>query len=89
MYSEGDKIICKVTGVKGRIITLYKMGVMAEINGYTFARSYSDIMPDKTETALYEPTREDLIALQHLAVETGDKEWFLQLSERLGEKVNG
>jgi hypothetical protein len=84
MYREGECIIDKLSGRTGYVLRVYSDGVTARFGGMTAIRTFSDIEP-----APIELQQEDLLTLQHLAVETGDKEWFMEIGQKMGVQVHG
>jgi hypothetical protein len=83
-YAEGDWVMETYTG---RVGILVKKN-WAELS-IRFGKAVAMRHPDMVELAPLDIRQDDLIAMQHLAVETGDKEWFTELSERMGEKAHG
>jgi hypothetical protein len=84
MYKEGDWIIDKKFGLPGVVLRVYPDGVTARFGGMTAIRANHNI-----EFAPVEIHDEDLHYMQHLAVETGDYEWFCELGARLGATISG
>jgi hypothetical protein len=78
MYQEGDSVIEKDTG---RIGILYKKSwshVVVRFGPYNTLR-----YPDMIERAPLDIREEDIISMQHLAVETDDRERFEELGKWL------
>lgn len=84
MYREGDLVFDKPTGKCGKITMVLADGVAVEIDEKIVVRFSDDV--DLIPVALQ---YEDLVSLQHLAVETNDREWFEEISQRLGAAVSG
>lgn len=84
MYREGDWIIENVHGLLGQVIRVFPDGVTAHFGGMTAVRSNDNI-----EIAPLDIREEDILAMQHLAVETNDVEWFKELSKRMEVGVHG
>ncbi|MBO0959538.1 hypothetical protein J1P26_07300 [Neobacillus sp. MM2021_6] len=84
MYRSGDWIIESAHGLTGTVLHVWPDGVTARFGGMTAIRANHQI-----RLAPLDIQQEDLLAMQHLAVETGDEEWFREIGERLGVGVNG
>jgi uncharacterized protein YpiB (UPF0302 family) len=84
MYREGDWVVEIATGRVGYVVKKYWCEVMVK-----FGRKTEIVYPEMMELAPMELQQEDLLEMQRLAVDTGDKEWFYSLSQRLGEAVHG
>jgi hypothetical protein len=84
MYREGDWIIDKVHGQLGNVLHVYPDGVTAKFGGMTCLRGNHNI-----ELAPTDIQAEDLLAMQHVAVETGDYDWFCQLGKRMEVETLG
>lgn len=84
MVKEGDWIIETVYGLLGTISNVWPDGVTAKFGGMTAIRKNENIT-----LAPLNITDEDLLAMKYLALETNDKEWYQELSARMGVNVNG
>lgn len=84
MYKEGDWIIEKLYGLSGVVLRVFPDGVTARFGDMTALRANINI-----ELAPLEILEEDLLSMQHLAVETGDYKWFCELGERIGVGMHG
>jgi hypothetical protein len=84
MFKAGDWIIDKIRGSLGTVVCVYTDGVSAKFGRMSAMKANLDI-----ELAPLDIRQDDVIAMQHLAVEIGDKEWFTELGNRMGEKVHG
>jgi hypothetical protein len=84
MFKEGDWIIDKEHGLHGNVLRVFPDGVTARFGGMTAIRANHNI-----ELAPIDIQDEDLLAMQHLAVEIGDYEWFCELGTRLEVGVHG
>lgn len=79
MFTIGDWVKDSETGRIGILRSLGWNKVVVRIGSYDVLR-----YPEEIEPAPLEILEEDIHSMQHLAVEIGDKEWFLELSQRLG-----
>jgi hypothetical protein len=84
MYKEGDWIIESMYGLLGTVSNVWPDGVTAKFGGMTAIRKNENI-----SLATLDITDEDLLAMQHLALETGDYDWFCELGARMGVDVHG
>jgi hypothetical protein len=84
-YSEGDWIVDIDTGRVGILAKKHWCEVAIRFGKSAVAIRY----PDAVELAPLDIRAEDLIAMQHLAVDTGDFKWFRELGKRLGVEVSG
>lgn len=84
MYKEGDWIIENAYGLLGTVSSVWPDGVTARFGGMTAVRKN-----ENTSLAPLDITDEDLLAMKYLALETNDKEWYQELSARMGVNVNG
>jgi hypothetical protein len=76
---KGDWVIEKATG---------RVGILKNLSwceaGIRFGRSAAAIRyPDEIELAPLDIREEDILAMQHIAVEMNDKTWFEELGQRL------
>jgi hypothetical protein len=83
-FQEGDWVVDKVHGLKGIVLRVYPDGVTAKFGGMTAIRKNENIELDPLDIL-----DEDLLSMQHLAVEIGDSEWFCELGARMGVDVHG
>jgi hypothetical protein len=83
-YAEGDWVMETYTG---------RVGILIKKNccevSIRFGKAAAMRYPEMVELAPLDIRQDDLIAMQHLAVEIGDKEWFTDLGNRMGEKAHG
>jgi hypothetical protein len=84
MFKAGDWIIDKINGSLGTVVCVYTDGVTAKFGRMSAIKENS-----KIELAPLDIRQDDLIVMQHMAVETKDKEWFKDLGNRMGEKAHG
>ncbi|OLS39111.1 hypothetical protein [Bacillus sp. MRMR6] len=84
MFKSGDWIIDNNSGTFGTVSNVFVDGVTAHFGRRVVIRTF-----DQISLAPVEIPQEDLLAMQHLAVETGDLEWFCELGKRLGVDVHG
>jgi hypothetical protein len=84
-YSEGDWVVDIDTGRVGILSRKHWCEVAIRFGKSAVAVRY----PEAVELAPLDIRKEDLLAMQHMAVETGDKEWFQELAERMGVLVSG
>jgi hypothetical protein len=78
MYKVGDWVVEKDTGRIG-ILAKKQWAEVAVRFGKTVELRYHD----QIELAPLDILDVDLLAMQHLAVEINDKQWFVELGERL------
>jgi hypothetical protein len=76
-YQSGDWIVEKDTGRVGIVAKKH----WAEVAIY-FENAVALRHHDQIELAPLDIQEEDILALQHLAVDTGDEKWFSELAER-------
>lgn len=84
MFKEGDWIIENIYGLLGMVLHVWPDGVTARFGGMTAIRRNENI-----SLAPLDINDEDLLAMKYLALETDDKDWYQELSTRIGVKVNG
>jgi hypothetical protein len=84
-YAEGDWVVDIDTGRVGILSRKHWCEVAIRFGKSAVAVRY----PEAVELAPLDIQNEDLLAMQHLAVEMNDKEWFIELGERLGVGVVG
>lgn len=84
MYKPGDWIIDGGSGQLGTVCKVFTDGISAKFGGMTAIRKMENI-----HRAPLDIQQEDLLAMQHLAVETGDEQWFREIGERMGAEVLG
>lgn len=84
MFKEGDWIIERAYKLLGTVLKVWPTGVTAKFGEMTAIRSFEHI-----QLAPLDIQEEDLLAMQHLAVNTGDYQWFCEISERIGEIAHG
>jgi hypothetical protein len=78
MYQVGDWVVEKNTGRIGTVAKKHWSEVAVHF-GKAVALRYHD----QIELAPLDIQAEDLLAMQHLAVDINDKQWFVELGERL------
>ncbi|MBT2727864.1 hypothetical protein J7E63_13035 [Bacillus sp. ISL-75] len=83
-YREGDWIIDKIHGLTGVVLRVFSDGVSARFGTMTAIRSNHNI-----ELAPLDIRNDDLLVMQHLAVDTGDYDWFCKIGERMGAEMHG
>jgi hypothetical protein len=83
-YAVGEWVVEKSTGRVG----ILKNKNWCEVS-VRFGNAVAIRYPDEVELAPLDIRKEDLLAMQHLAVETGDYQWFCDLGERLGVEMGG
>jgi hypothetical protein len=84
-YAEGDWVVDIDTG---------RVGILAKKHwcevAIRFGKSAVSIRyPEAVELAPLDIRNEDLLAMQHLAVNSGDREWFCELGKRMGVEMLG
>lgn len=84
MFKEGDWIIDNACGLQGVVLRVFPDGITARFGGLTALRKNENVT-----MAPLDIQKEDLLAIQHLAVETGDYLWFCEISERIGVEMHG
>jgi hypothetical protein len=84
MYREGDWVIDKISSTLGNVIRVYTDGVTARFGGMSAIRKNEDI-----ELASLDIQKDDIESMVDMALQTNDREWFAELTERLGVEVHG
>jgi hypothetical protein len=77
-YTEGAWVIDKLSGSIGTVVKENWTGVLVKFNKALVYR-----YPELLETALLDIKPEDIQSMIDLALMTGDKEWFMQLTEQM------
>lgn len=84
MFKEGDWIVENIYGLLGTVSKVWPDGVTARFGEMAAIRKNENI-----SLAPMDITDEDFLAMKYLALDTDDKEWYQELSARMGVKVNG
>jgi hypothetical protein len=82
MYRDGDWVVEVATGRVGYVIKKYWCEVRVK-----FGRKTEIVYPEMIELAPMYLQQEDFLAMQMLAVNTDDKEWFDQMRREESETV--
>jgi hypothetical protein len=83
-YAVGDWVREKNTGRVG----ILKNKKWCEVS-VRFGNAVAIRYPDEVELAPLDIKIEDLLSMQHVAVDMGDYEWFCELGKRLEVLSNG
>ncbi|MEH7093970.1 hypothetical protein [Neobacillus vireti] len=83
-YSEGDWVREIDTGRIG----ICKKKSWCEVS-VRFGKAAALRYPEELELAPLDIQNEDLLAMQHLAVEIGDEQWFRELAQKMGVEQLG
>ncbi|MBO0961994.1 hypothetical protein J1P26_20010 [Neobacillus sp. MM2021_6] len=82
MYRVGDWVVEKETGRIG----ILKNKTWCEVS-IRFGQAVALRHPDQIELAPLDIHSVDILAMQHLAVDIGDRDWFMRLGERLESEM--
>jgi hypothetical protein len=77
-YDDGDWVVDKFSGAVGTVVKKHWTAVLVRFNGVVVYR-----YPDLLEAAPLDIQQEDIQDMIELALLTGDKEWFMELTERM------
>jgi hypothetical protein len=81
-YSDGDWVIDKLSGSIGTVMKSHWTAVLVKFDKALVYR-----YPELLEAAPLDIQQEDIQEMIEIALMTGDKEWFMQLTDRMKESV--